>query len=613
MQRNGKPVGQRVESHPAGSVLVVVLVVLAVLALGAYTFSEFMIVEAQATSAYAHEAQARAAADSGIELVCSLLTQRYEQTPQSYFSNPEWFKGVTIHDSESAKSRGRFSVVSAVENDPSGRTIRFGLTDESSKLNINAIPKLITDNTQARMALQYIPDMTPDLADAILDWVDTDQTNRELGAEDETYASMGYKARNAAIDSLDELLLVRGVTPWLLFGEDANRNGLLDPNENDGDLSPPSDNADGILNRGWSAYLTVQGREGNYKADGTQRINVNMNSLADLYDQVQPILGDQAATFLVAYRVAGPTSTSSSGGSGNSAGGGSTAGGSSGGSSGSRSTASTGGSGGGGSTAGASGGATQPTAAGGGASTSGAGGGASGAAAGSTSGQSSGGVTQAASAVGSAASMTPGGTVTRGGINVTNGGSNKLTSLYQLVDAQVKTTVNGMNTTLTSPWTSDPSSLRSTFPLLLDAVSVKSGQYIEGRVNVNQARSEVLTGILMAGVSGFNPSIIDAIVTAQATASSGSDMDRMTTAWLLINGIVDLPTLQKIDPFLTARGDVFRLQSVGYFDEGGPSARIEAVIDATVDPPTVAFMRDLTDLGRGFSPQLLTTGAGGTQ
>jgi hypothetical protein len=42
-------------------------------------------------------------------------------------------------------------------------------------------------------------------------------------------------------------------------------------------------------------------------------------------------------------------------------------------------------------------------------------------------------------------------------------------------------------------------------------------------------------------------------------------------------------------------------------------ARIEAVIDGTQYPPQVIFQRDLTDLGRGYTAQLLTTGAGATQ
>ena len=42
-----------------------------------------------------------------------------------------------------------------------------------------------------------------------------------------------------------------------LYGEDANLNGILDPNENDGPLNPPNDNQDGILDPGLFEYVTV--------------------------------------------------------------------------------------------------------------------------------------------------------------------------------------------------------------------------------------------------------------------------------------------------------------------------------------------------------------------
>jgi DNA uptake protein ComE-like DNA-binding protein len=45
--------------------------------------------------------------------------------------------------------------------------------------------------------------------------------------------------------------------PEILYGEDANLNGVLDPNENDGDASPPLDNRDGHLDPGILEYLTV--------------------------------------------------------------------------------------------------------------------------------------------------------------------------------------------------------------------------------------------------------------------------------------------------------------------------------------------------------------------
>jgi hypothetical protein len=64
--------------------------------------------------------------------------------------------------------------------------------------------------------------------------------------------------------------------------------------------------------------------------------------------------------------------------------------------------------------------------------------------------------------------------------------------------------------------------------------------------------------------------------------------------------------MKQIDKYITARGDVYRVQSVGYFDAGGPATRIEAVFDATALPPKVLFFRDLTELWAGYSRAQLT-------
>src|SRR5207247_2554528 len=84
--------------------------------------------------------------------------------------------------------------------------------------------------------LVKLPNMTPDIAAAIVDWVDADTQPRQGGAENEYYSGLTppYRTRNGPLDSIDELLLVRGVTPQLLYGSDLNRNGILDPEEDDG-------------------------------------------------------------------------------------------------------------------------------------------------------------------------------------------------------------------------------------------------------------------------------------------------------------------------------------------------------------------------------------------
>ena len=63
----------------------------------------------------------------------------------------------------------------------------------------------------------------------------------------------------------------------------------------------------------------------------------------------------------------------------------------------------------------------------------------------------------------------------------------------------------------------------------------------------------------------------------------------------------DLETMRELDPFLTARGDVYRAQVLGFFDGNGPVHRQEAIIDGTQIPPRVVWQRDLNELGRGYS------------
>jgi type II secretory pathway component PulK len=121
--------------------------------------------------------------------------------------------------------------------------------DESSKLNIN---------TATKEQLLGLRDMTEDIADAIIDWRDSDDTPSGLGVESGYYESLpyGYMAHNGPFRTIRELLLVKDVTEQLFYGEDTNLNGRLDYNERDGMASPPPDNGDSVLDVGWAAYLT---------------------------------------------------------------------------------------------------------------------------------------------------------------------------------------------------------------------------------------------------------------------------------------------------------------------------------------------------------------------
>jgi general secretion pathway protein K len=57
----------------------------------------------------------------------------------------------------------------------------------------------------------------PEIVDALIDWLDSDDTvTGEEGAEEDYYKQRGYHCKNGPLDSLDELLLVRGFDKELL-------------------------------------------------------------------------------------------------------------------------------------------------------------------------------------------------------------------------------------------------------------------------------------------------------------------------------------------------------------------------------------------------------------
>src|SRR5690606_37035843 len=122
-----------------------------------------------------------------------------------------------------------------------------------------------------------LPGMTPEIAAAIVDWRDEDSEVEPGGAESETYSLKNppYECKNGPFETVEELRLVHGVTWELLYGEDVNRNGVLDANENDGDRSYPPDNGDGVLQFGLLEYVTVYSRIPNTGESGQPRINVS--------------------------------------------------------------------------------------------------------------------------------------------------------------------------------------------------------------------------------------------------------------------------------------------------------------------------------------------------
>jgi type II secretory pathway component PulK len=556
------PQSLRVAAKRTGVVLIAVLVVVSLLALAAYQYAEMMSSEYKAADSLARAAQAKSAAASGVYYTAALLADKDSFTGtlgSNPYDNSGMFQNISLGDGAEGRSPAQFSVVAPLSPDESpvdATSFRYGVTDESGKINLNILLQLDPSGKVAHDALMKLPNMTEDVADAIVDWIDPDDEPRANGAESSYYQGLSpsYRCKNGPLDSVEELLLVRGVTPELLFGSDRNRNGAPDPDETTDSSGVPGD-------RGWSAYLTVYSRERNVDSDGNPRIYLNDKDTATLYTKLTDAFsGDSSlADFIMAYRMLGAYSPSPGGGGGG------------------------GGSGGGGGMQIPVEIINSPTSI--------------------TSqmfninGKAKQSIPSLFSLVSAKVAVTKQGSVemtqtqtrSTGGGSTSKGGGGTTTAQSVKITPTVSTLYN-------SPL-ADSGKLKQLLPVLLDKCTTRKDKELPARVNVNTASMAVL-----ATLPGLEDADIQLIQSRRPApgAPEWADPTYQTPAWLLTEANLSPTKLQALERYITAQTAVYRVQSVGYFQKGGPVARIEAVIDTNDGKPRIVYWRDLSELGKGF-------------
>ena len=520
-----------VRSERRGIVLLAVLVVVVLLSLAAYQYSDLMVSEYKAVVNAHRAAQARAFADSGIHYAAALIANpdNVATLGGNIFDNPDAFRDVAVGD-DGKKGAGKFTLIAPADLEiGAGDVWRHGFTDEAGKINVNAFMKRDPSGQQLLAALMKLPNMTEDIAAAIVDWLDTDSETTPNGAEEDYYSSLElpYRCKNGPIDTIGELLLVKGVGRDILYGSDLNANGIQDPDE--------GDEANGF-SRGLSAYLTLYSREQNADAEGQALTFVNEADLNVYFEKLATTesLGENLAKFLIMYRQYGPSNTS---------------------------------------------GQTQ-------------------------------------SLGGSIAALLGGGqskkktTPTRKGVledfipNFEKKANQKISSFYDLVNAQVsipgKTVTSATGKSTQEPATvydsplKDVAQRRELLPKLFEHVTIFEESDIPARINVNTAPREVLLA-----VPEITETDVEAIVKLRPDYSSATVPDEIfnTPAWLLTEANLTTDTLKKLEKYITTKSQVYRVQSLGQSDAGGPTARIEAVIDTNHGRPRILMWRDLTELG----------------
>lgn len=506
-----------------GMVLFAVLIVVAILLLVGYQYLNVMQAELGANVASNKVAQARRMADSGLHYASFILAYPSQAgltddanslvvSPILAYDNPGVFHQRPVADSEGVV-KGYFSLISRrASDDPMVNTqgFRFGVEDESSKINLNALLRLDPTGESIKNALSNLPNMSPDMANSLLNWI-RPPNEQDSSGDAMYYSALGYSPKYGPFETFEELVLVRGFSPRMVLGNDRNRNGQLEPEEDD---------LGGVLDHGFSEYFTIYSRELNVDSQGLPRMFINDKTDPTMvYQQLRATVGDGVANFIMAARVNGIIKAG-----------------------------------------------------------------------------------QRVQTSGQNVENREGGPEFKGN-EVNSDQLQDLQSLWDLVDARVvKTETEGGNqktVIYTSPIKrSDRATLGQVMSILLDKFTTTASLELPPRVNINTAPADVIR-ILPRMTEADAQKILENRPNAGSDPSLSSVYS--TIAWLVTLTDFNPTTMQQLEPYITARSQVYRVQSVGYDENNGPAVRIEAVIDTNYGRPRILYWRDISELGKGFS------------
>jgi len=238
MKRHNKiPTMRNKTQGEKGIALLAVLWVIVLLMALATDFAFSMKTDVSATRNYKNDIEAYFLAKSGINLALAEIIR-----PALYHSKKEdlgFIIGMPVPPEEAIQPTD----VTEENNEPTYEephrqdieigtgTVSYVIEDENGKIDINSASRntLVKVLAQAGVPIGQDRDI---IADSILDWIDANDTHLLNGAEDDYYRTLSppYKAKNGPLETIEELLQIRGITPELFYGTeggDVDFKGLI--------------------------------------------------------------------------------------------------------------------------------------------------------------------------------------------------------------------------------------------------------------------------------------------------------------------------------------------------------------------------------------------------
>jgi len=219
----------KIDSGARGMALVIVLWVLTLLSVIALEFCFSMRTELNVTQNFKEETQVYFYAQGGIHRAIAELVYKNDPAIQAQRKQVEEQKKL-LPAAEGEQATSSLPEEWRTDGRPYSVPFRFGeaevrVRSEAGRINLNR-----ASDQLLRKVIKYFVEMGEKrdvIVDSIQDWRDKDALHRLNGAENDYYQSLPepYNCKNGDFDTLEELLLVRGVTPELFYGKKMKGEG----------------------------------------------------------------------------------------------------------------------------------------------------------------------------------------------------------------------------------------------------------------------------------------------------------------------------------------------------------------------------------------------------
>jgi len=231
---------KKLKDNQRGIALMAVLWVLVLLIALATEFAFSMKMEVNTTRNYKEDTESYYLSKAGLNLALAELfkeasfhsihgeygwitgniaSAKNESTPSPGQEEPDAEQTPGQEELEAEEAVQDFDIVNRTDIELENGSITYTIRDENGKISINSASKNTLDKLLQFSGVEDKIERST-ISDSILDWIDTDKNHRLNGAEDDYYRTQNpsYYAKNGPIETIDELLKIRGVTEEILYG-----------------------------------------------------------------------------------------------------------------------------------------------------------------------------------------------------------------------------------------------------------------------------------------------------------------------------------------------------------------------------------------------------------